>query len=360
MLLVSSAVPKIMAHQKPNIPNDVMAKWQRVVDLMATLVEVPSGLVMKTDLPDHAVLVSSRTDETNPYKVGQSFVLNSKLYCNNVLRDCAELIVTDARDDPDWSDNQDLEHGMVFYVGYPLVWPDGSLFGTICVLDRKENEKALLYRDLLVEFRSLIEGDLALLTEMEEKRVLQSALQTNLTLLEHRVVERTRDLTIANHGLQKEVARRAKTERALLRREGELEEANTALRVLLSQIETSRMDFEEQILRQIKQLVLPHVSKLKKRAGQGRIDDQYLDLLEANLDTITSSFADRLVTAFENLTPTEIEVAQMVMAGKTTKDIAFIMSRETSTIDFHRNNIRKKLGIASRGSNLRRHLLSLQ
>lgn len=348
-----------MAEPKPDIPDATIEKWQRVVDQMARIVEVPSGLVMRTDPPDHSVMISSQT-ESNPYFVGQSFVLNSKLYCHSVLEDCAELVVEDAHADPVWSDNQDLEHGMTFYVGYPLVWPDGELFGTICVLDRRNNRKALLYRDLLMEFRALIEGDLALLCEVAERKRLEVALQTSLKQLEHRVAERTRDLTIANHGLREEIACRAEAERALRRRERELEEANTALRVLLAQIETSRADFEEQILRQIKQLVLPHVSKLKQRAGLRKADDHYLALLEANLDTITSSFADRLVTAFENLTPTEIEVAQMVMAGKTTKDIAYIMSRETSTIDFHRNNIRKKLGIESRSSNLRRHLLSLQ
>lgn len=48
----------------------------------------------------------------------------------------------------------------------------------------------------------------------------------------------------------------------------------------------------------------------------------------------------------------------MVMNGQTTKDIAKALSRETSTIDFHRNNIRRKLGLDAR-VNLRSHLLSL-
>ena len=49
----------------------------------------------------------------------------------------------------------------------------------------------------------------------------------------------------------------------------------------------------------------------------------------------------------------------MVMFGKTTKDIAKALSRETSTIDFHRNNIRRKLGLEGRDQNLRSHLLSI-
>jgi DNA-binding CsgD family transcriptional regulator len=316
---------------RPVISQATIAKWQSVVDLTARLVDVPSCLVMKTDPPDHAVLVSSDS-AGNPYEVGQSFELNDKLYCYSVLTNRGELVVEDAQAEPQWCDNQDLEHGMSFYIGYPLLWPDGTPFGTICVLDRRENAKALLHRALLKEFCTLIEGDLALLTEIDRRERLEAELKRTLEGLEARVAERTHDLA----------------------------EANTALRVLLSQVEASRLEFEGQILRQIKGLVLPHVAKLRHCQASGEAARAYLDLLDANLVKITSSFASRLVNAFECLTPTEAEIAQMVMAGKSTKDIALALSRERSTIDFHRNNIRRKLGLNRRDRNLRSHLLSMQ
>ncbi len=320
-----------MGTVRPNIPQAMMAKWQRVVDLSSELMDAPASLVMRTDPPDHAVLVSS-AGEGNPYRVGQSFELNPKLYCYSVLERCDELIVRDAHSDPEWSDNQDLEHGMAFYVGYPLVWPDGALFGTICVLDRHDNEKALACRELLKAFREVIEGDLELLAEAARRQDVENELHVTLEHLEQRVANRTR----------------------------QLEEANTALRVLLSNVEASRAESEEKILRQIKGLVLPHIAKLRAALGESDPSSVYLDLIEANLEQITSSFAGQLVTAFETLTPTEAEIAQMVLNGQTTKDIARALSRETSTIDFHRNNIRKKLGIEQRKVNLRQHLLSLQ
>ena len=320
-----------MSSEKPDIPEKMIAEWQRVVDLAADLVDVPASLVMKTDPPDHSVLVSSK-GEQNPYAVGQSFVLNSKLYCYAVLEKCDELLVRDACNDPDWNDNQDLEHGMTFYIGYPLTWPDGTLFGTICVLDSRDNDKAVTYRELLKEFRRVVEADLALLVEVDRRTRVEAELQATLEQLEDRVARRTL----------------------------ELEEANTALRVLITNLETSRAEFEDQILRQIKGLVLPHIAKLRLTTNDGEPAAAYLDLLEDNLSKITSSFAGKLVDAFETLTPTEAEIAQMVMNGQSTKDIAKALSRETSTIDFHRNNIRKKLGIERRGVNLRSHLLSLQ
>ncbi len=313
-----------MSEGKPDIPEAMIAEWQRMVDLAADLVSVPASLIMKTDPPDHSVLVSSKGDE-NPYEVGQSFVLNSKLYCYSVLENRDELLVRDAFSDPDWSDNQDLEHGMSFYIGYPLVWPDGTLFGTICALDSRDNEKAVTYKELLMEFRHVIEGDLELLIEVARRKQIEQE-------LELRVARRTR----------------------------QLEEANTALRVLIGNLESSRADFEEQILRQIKGLVLPHLAKLRAHVDEDDPLGAYVDVLEANLRMITSPLAGNLVSALESLTPTETEVAHMVMNGQTTKDIAKALSRETSTIDFHRNNIRKKLGLDRRRVNLRNHLLSLQ
>ena len=55
------------------------------------------------------------------------------------------------------------KNGMSFYIGYPLKWPDGEVFGTICVLDRRRNKRALLFREGLQEFARVIEADLVLL-----------------------------------------------------------------------------------------------------------------------------------------------------------------------------------------------------
>lgn len=348
-----------MREQKPEIPHAMLEEWQRVVDLAAEAVDVPASLIMKTEPPDHTVLVSSET-RGNPYEVGASFKLNSKLYCYAVLQTGNELVVPNAHDDPGWHDNQDMEHGMSFYIGYPLAWPDGTLFGTICVLDSRDNEKARACRRLLQEFRHVIESDLALLMEVARRQRAEKRLRKTLEDLESRVAERTRDLSQANEELRQEIRFRRKAEQALLEREHELEEANTALRVLLSNLQTSRQEFEIQILRQIKGLIQPHIVRLRQALGDRESESCYLDLIDSNLRNVTSSFATRLVTVFEVLTPTEAEIAQMVMTGQTTKAIARTLSREPSTVDFHRNNIRRKLGIEGRRVNLRSYLLSLQ
>ena len=130
----------------PEIPPETLAEWQRVVDLTARLARVPASLIMRTARPKHTVLVTSHT-EGNPYDVGREYDLNALLYCQGVFDNDGELVVEDATRDPVWADNEDLADGMRFYIGYPLKWPSGEVFGTICVLDRARNAHALLFRE---------------------------------------------------------------------------------------------------------------------------------------------------------------------------------------------------------------------
>ncbi len=344
-------------HVKPDIPDDVVAKWQRIVDILARIVDVPSGLIMKRQPPRHDVFVTSAGAD-NPYSLDTTFELNTGLYCDTVMADRRLLIVRNAAQDPAWNRNPDLKHGMVFYMGFPLVWPDGSLFGTICVLDREDNERATHYVDLLGEFKEVVEVDLKLLVELAERRRMEVALQEAHDQLEARVAARTQELTKANEDLWQEITKRKRIETALRAREAELEETNTALKVLLHRIEDSKQETEARILWNINEQITPYLEKLKRLQRDDR-SQAYLGLLESNLSDIAGQFPNRLSTAFASLTPTEIEVAKLIRQGKTTKEIAGIMSTATSTIDFHRNNIRKKVGIHSSGVNLRSYLASL-
>ena len=315
----------------PDFPRETLDRWQRVVDLTARMAEVPAALVMRTDGSRHSVLLGSDGPD-NPYATGQSFVLSEKLYCHAVLSGDAALIVEDARGDPLWHDNDDLEFGMSFYMGYPLHWPDGTVLGTLCVLDRRRNGRALECRELLAEFRDLIESDLALHAEIARRRRAESELRALLETLETRVARRTE----------------------------ELGRANTTLQVLVERMADTRERFESDVLRQLRTLVLPHLESLKGTNLPDADRRLYLELLEKNLADVTGRFAARMTTAYASLTRKECEIAELVLHGRSTKDIARTLSRETSTIDFHRRNIRRKLGLGQRRISLRSYLMSLR
>ena len=135
------------------------------MDTVAGLLGVPTGLVMRVRGDNIEVAVASR-GEVNPYAVGDAeHLAGSGLYCETVLRTCDRLHVPDAIADRHWKSNPDVKLGMIAYLGFPIQWPDGSAFGTICALDVKPNHFGQMYEQLLLQFRDLIEQDLAVLSE---------------------------------------------------------------------------------------------------------------------------------------------------------------------------------------------------
>ena len=138
-----------------------------------------------------------------------------------------------------------------------------------------------------------------------------------------------------------------------------LEEANAALRFLLKQREGDKRDLEERVLFNMKELVLPYMEKLKK-SGLNARQISFADVLVSNIHDITSSFANRLSSRFTNLSPMEIQIADLIKQGKTSKEIADIFSLSVRTIETHRRNMRKKTGIKNKKTNLRTHLLYIQ
>jgi len=163
----------------------------------------------------------------------------------------------------------------------------------------------------------------------------------------------------------RDITERKQAEEALRARKKELEiqsrnleEANTALRVLLKRREEDKTELEGKIMSNVKQLLMPFVERLKG----SRLDDYqrgYIDVLESNLSDIISPFSTKLSSKHVGLTPTQLQVADLVRSGRTTKEIPELMNLSHNTIETHRKRIRKKLGLNA-GINLRSFLLSLQ
>jgi PAS domain S-box-containing protein len=135
-----------------------------------------------------------------------------------------------------------------------------------------------------------------------------------------------------------------------------VEEVNTALKVLLKRREEDKIELEGKVLLNVKQLVLPHLEKLRK-SGLDERQKAFVDILESNLKNIVSSFAHKLSSVNVYLTPQEIEIANLIKDGRTNKEISELLGTSTKTVAFHRWNIRKKLGILNKKVNLKSYLL---
>jgi len=137
-----------------------------------------------------------------------------------------------------------------------------------------------------------------------------------------------------------------------------LEEHNMALRLMLRKEHEIKVEFEDKVLSNVKELILPYVEKLKKFSSSQN-HKNYIDILESNLNDIVSPFLHSLSSRFLGFTPGEIQVANLIRHGKSTKDIAELLNLSIRTIEFHRANIRKKVGIKNKNRNLRSYLMSI-
>ena len=181
--------------------------------------------------------------------------------------------------------------------------------------------------------------------DITELKSAEAALRKAHEELEEKVKMRTEDLVALN----KELGIKSQN----------LEELNTTLKVLLRQREEDKNEVEDRVISNVKTLIIPTIEKLKKFSMDSQYSS-YLGLLESNLLQITSPFARRLSTTFHNLTFTEIEVANFIREGKNSKEIATLLNISKDTVDSHRQNIRKRLGLNGKKQNLQSYLLSLQ
>jgi len=163
-----------------------------------------------------------------------------------------------------------------------------------------------------------------------------------------------------------DITERKQSHQALLERERELrtktetlEEVNTALRVLLKRREEDKGELEEKMMLNVKERVSPYVEKLL----HGTLTESqraYVNIITSNLKDLISPFSLRLTSKALSLTPAEMQVADLVKYGRTSKEIARLLNLSVQTVETHRKHIREKLGIRKRKANLRTHLMSLE
>lgn len=137
-----------------------------------------------------------------------------------------------------------------------------------------------------------------------------------------------------------------------------LEEANTALKVLLKHREEDKASLEDQVLTNVRKLIFPYLENLKHLQLNEQQNAQ-VKIIEENLKNIVSPFLHNLTSSYLELTPREIQIANLVKEGKTTKEITDILNISATAVDFHRKNLRAKFGIKNKTTNLMAFLSSL-
>lgn len=175
-----------------NYPDWLLTKWQEIANLLAEIFSIPAALIMKTDKEFMEVFISSKTKD-NPYHVGDSEKWHG-LYCETVIKSQNKLLISNALKDENWNNNPDIKLGMISYLGYPINYPDNRPFGTICILDKKENKFSEQIEKLMLQFKNVIEQDLSILqTYDKQTESLYSSIE-NLKITENLLIQRETEL----------------------------------------------------------------------------------------------------------------------------------------------------------------------
>lgn len=168
----------ITSCDKPEINSELLEKWQKLIDLMAKITGVPSGLITKlTEDQLEVFLTNSNAD--NLFKPKNKFELGLGWYCETVAGTRKELLVTNALKSEEWKNNPSIAYNLISYMGMPILWPDGEVFGTFCILDTRENNFSEEHKELLKSLLEIIESDLrsTLLYEQTKSDIIQKELE---------------------------------------------------------------------------------------------------------------------------------------------------------------------------------------
>lgn len=161
---------------------------------------------------------------------------------------------------------------------------------------------------------------------------------------------------ITAHATQRETLERVVAQRTEdLRQEKEhLEEMNITLRNVLRSIENERESMFREVSAKIETIVLPALERIESEDDPA-IRSGYITVVKDQLARLapgSHSFNPQIL----KLTSTETKVSQFIQAGYSTKDIAVSLNLSIETIQTHRKNIRRKLGLRGKSIGLYEHL----
>ena len=216
------------------------------------------------------------------------------------------------------------------------------------------------------DFKELMKGQMARRQRGEERR-FELAWKTKdgdmvHTLASPRSLHDESGRFTGSMGVLTNITDRIKAEEALREKDNKLErqaknliEMNTALKVLLEQRNKEKTEIKESMLADIKKLVYPYIEKLEN-ISLNQDAQTFVNILKSNINDLISPFASTLSSKYFSLTPSEIQIADLIKHGKTSKEIASMLNVSPKAVSFHRGNLRKKLGLLNKKINLRTYL----
>ncbi|KXJ58428.1 MAG: hypothetical protein AXW17_02630 [Colwellia sp. Phe_37] len=175
------------------IENLDMAKWQNLVNMMAELFDAASGVIVQYRQQTFNVVATS-DNHNNFLHVNSCWPWDMKSFCRHIVESKDKLYVKNALADDKWACAAPVCDGPVrSYLGYPLYWPNGTIFGSFCVIDTKATDYSQPLNKMLGQLKIIVESELKHVTNIkkiksllaqkisQEKQLKQLALYDQLT-----------------------------------------------------------------------------------------------------------------------------------------------------------------------------------
>lgn len=144
----------------------------------------------------------------------------------------------------------------------------------------------------------------------------------------------------------------------LQNKENKVQDANTTLKVLLSAIEVEKKELAERIQFKAEKLILPKIREITEEEDAEK-KEVLFQTIEDTFQELTRPFIPGGVELGKTLSPSELQIVNLIKQGKASKEISDICNISVSTIASHRKTIRKKLKITNRKVNLYTYLSSV-
>lgn len=158
--------------------SDMLSKmqkdWQGSADILARIIRAAACLIIRFDEDDGEVFVSSNTTG-NIYHVGERYkIADSGFLVERIRTTNKHLLVSDVESQEEWKESPSIKNGVKSYLGWPINWSDGTVFGALVILDNKPNKFSHEYIELTKQFKLLIEKYLELVEKNETIEYLAS------------------------------------------------------------------------------------------------------------------------------------------------------------------------------------------
>ncbi|MFN2339972.1 MAG: HD domain-containing phosphohydrolase [Halanaerobium sp.] len=143
---------------KIKIFETTLEQWQQLLNMLVEFSGTQDALINKYQ-PPYLKVVKGSSNPENLFSESEKFKVEG-LYCEEVINNKKNLEVNNAAKIKKWQDSVYMDNGLVAYLGFPILWPNGEVYGTICIHDNQERNFSSLLKKQIKFVKDLIENNL--------------------------------------------------------------------------------------------------------------------------------------------------------------------------------------------------------